>query len=231
MSSNKPTRVVRGACIFNSPVVKYSKETEQLLRSLITESRLTTLQRQRVLDCVAHGSSLPPPSSGSRSFRPRAASAPSCPTAASKLCARRRSLRDIEQSGAYLPPPLPRLFTVDRTKEIEKFQSLMAHGKQSTSTVQSKEEGDIAKPAKKTEEPDRFQELVADIEDIFNFLEEMRALGKEKHYWPIVQQQIAAKIRQMEKIDRQRSKELKEWIKSHEKNNCCTYREKLTNKS
>ncbi|XP_049801543.1 UPF0193 protein EVG1 homolog [Schistocerca nitens] len=107
----------------------------------------------------------------------------------------------------------------------------MAHGKQSTSTVQSKEEGDIAKPAKKTEESDRFQELVADIEDIFNFLEEMRVLGKEKHYWPVVQQQIAAKIRQMEKIDKQRSKELKEWIKSHEKNNCCTYRAKLTNKS
>lgn len=40
------------------------------------------------------------------------------------------------------------------------------------------------------------------------FLKEMEDLGQAHKYYPIIQQEIAAKAREMERIDKERCKEL-----------------------
>ena len=46
------------------------------------------------------------------------------------------------------------------------------------------------------------------MQDCLEFLLEMKELGYEKKYRPIIEQQIAAKVRQMKAIDPQRFQEL-----------------------
>jgi hypothetical protein len=50
--------------------------------------------------------------------------------------------------------------------------------------------------------------VVEEVQDRLEFLLEMKALGYEKKYRPIIEQQVASKVRQMKKIDPQRCQEL-----------------------
>lgn len=58
-------------------------------------------------------------------------------------------------------------------------------------------------------ELDRFDELVKEIQDRKEFLAAMEALGQGKQYRGIILAEISQKLREMEDIDRRRSKELR----------------------
>jgi hypothetical protein len=50
--------------------------------------------------------------------------------------------------------------------------------------------------------------VVEEVQDRLDFLLEMKELGYEKKYSPIIEQQVAAKVRQMKTIDPQRCQDL-----------------------
>jgi hypothetical protein len=50
--------------------------------------------------------------------------------------------------------------------------------------------------------------VVEEVQDRLEFLLEMKDLGYEKKYRPIIEQQVAAKVRQMKAIDPQRCQDL-----------------------
>ncbi|CAF5193265.1 unnamed protein product, partial [Rotaria magnacalcarata] len=65
-------------------------------------------------------------------------------------------------------------------------------------------------------EIDRFDELVLEIEQRKQFLEQMTSLGKRKEYQQVISNEISDKIREMEHIDRQRSKALEKRLKEQQ---------------
>lgn len=74
-----------------------------------------------------------------------------------------------------------------------------------------------------TEERDRFDELVAEIQERWDFLKEMEALGRGRQYYNIINTEISQKLREMEIIDKQRSAALREALqKSENKNSALT---------
>jgi hypothetical protein len=50
--------------------------------------------------------------------------------------------------------------------------------------------------------------VIEEVQDRLEFLLEMKELGYEKKYRPIIEQQVAAKVREMKAIDPQRCQDL-----------------------
>uniref|UniRef100_A0A8C6ZMV0 EVG1 protein n=1 Tax=Nothoprocta perdicaria TaxID=30464 RepID=A0A8C6ZMV0_NOTPE len=96
----------------------------------------------------------------------------------------------------------------DLEREKQRLQSILATGKD---VVEHK----AKQPPPRTEEEeapevDRFEELVNEVEERKEFLAEMEALGQGKRYRGIVLTEISQKLREMEMIDKKRSKEMRE---------------------
>ncbi|NXC71008.1 EVG1 protein, partial [Anhinga anhinga] len=96
----------------------------------------------------------------------------------------------------------------DLEKEKQRLQNILATGKDvvehkvKQTLVQTKEE--------EIPEPDRFEELVNEVQERREFLSEMEALGQGKKYRRIVLTEISQKMREMEIIDKKRSEEIRE---------------------
>ncbi len=50
--------------------------------------------------------------------------------------------------------------------------------------------------------------VVHEVNERVQFLKDMEALGQGHKYYPIIQQEIAAKVREMERIDKERCQDL-----------------------
>ncbi|XP_075283821.1 UPF0193 protein EVG1 isoform X2 [Opisthocomus hoazin] len=96
----------------------------------------------------------------------------------------------------------------DLEKEKRRLQNILATGKDEVepdvqqALAQTKEE--------ETPEPDRFEELVNEIQERREFLAEMEALGQGKKYQSIILTEISQKMHEMEIIDKKRSEEMRE---------------------
>ncbi|XP_072196682.1 UPF0193 protein EVG1 [Excalfactoria chinensis] len=193
---------------------RYSPETRELLRALMEESKLTSFQRRCLMDCLRRGDSLPlqcrPTSSQEQVLAPPA-STPPC-RQPSKLSAKPH-LRPAEvcrAGDAYIREKFRPQATRDLEREKQRLQNILATGKDAVEhrvkqrTVHTKEE--------ETPEPDRFEELVNEVQERREFLAEMEALGQGKEYQRIILTEISQKIREMEIIDKKRSEEVKEIV-------------------
>ena len=95
-------------------------------------------------------------------------------------------------------------FSVDWEKEKEKLQNVMVYGKnikpgQETNSVTSKK---VTTGSSKMITPEeRIDELIIEIQDRIEFLNDMEGLGKRKEYEFTMKQEIAAKLREIEKLD------------------------------
>ncbi|KAK3907951.1 UPF0193 protein EVG1 [Frankliniella fusca] len=203
-------RVPVGAGVLHCARATYSPETHQLLRVLMAESRLTMLQRKQLGDSLREGRSLPaqPPTAHAPASLPRAP-VDGPPAGAFRLGCRR--LQDaIVSSGAYererFVPAHPR---IDKEKEKRSFQDKMSFGKEMPPSPRSKK-GKVWRSSSQETGPDidRFDELVHEVNERVQFLKDMEALGQGHKYYPIIQQEIAAKVREMERIDKERCREL-----------------------
>ncbi|XP_053324848.1 UPF0193 protein EVG1 [Spea bombifrons] len=205
-----------GAGFWNSAKpVQYSKETQELLRVMMQESKLTNFQQRQIRERLQCGDVLPTqchPSSSNSDRKP-----PCVP--AQRLSARvlraRPSLRPAEQCRAgdaydrdkFRPRP-----TRDLNKEKHRLQNIMATGKDLPETKHASPQVEEAV----LEEKDRFDELMAEIKERWEFLTEMEALGRGKEYHNIISTEISQKLREMELIDKQRSAELRDALKLSE---------------
>ncbi|XP_073500394.1 UPF0193 protein EVG1 isoform X2 [Phyllobates terribilis] len=195
---------------------QYSKETQELLKVMMQESKLTNFQQRQIREQMHSGGALPiqcHPSTSNTETRPLVSI--SRPAKASTTNAR-PSLRPAERcraGDAYTREKFQPQATRDIEKEKSRLQNLMATGKELPDVPhippQQTEEDD-------KEERDRFDELVAEIQERWDFLKEMEVLGRGKQYYNIINTEISQKLREMEIIDKQRSKELQDALQKSE---------------
>ncbi|XP_051480388.1 UPF0193 protein EVG1 [Apus apus] len=191
---------------------RYSLGTRQLLAAMMEQSKLTCFQRRYLMDCVQRGDTLPLQCHPTSSREPAPAAPAFSPAVhhPSRLPAKPH-LRPAEvcQAGdAYARDKFKPRAGRDLEKEKQRLQNILATGKDvvedkvKQTLVQTKEE--------ETPEPDRFEELVNEIQERKEFLAEMEALGQGKKYQSIILTEISQKIREMEIIDKKRSEEMRQ---------------------
>ncbi|NXF86543.1 EVG1 protein, partial [Eubucco bourcierii] len=178
---------------------------------MMEESKLTCFQRRYLMDCAKRGDTLPlqlhPTSSKGPALAVPAFSPPVCQR--SRLSARPhlRPAKVCQAGNAYIREKFKPQARRDLEKEKQRLQNILATGKdvvkcnQRQDRVQTKEE--------EIPEPDRFEELVNEVQERREFLAEMEALGQGKKYQSIVLTEISQKIREMETIDKKRSEEIR----------------------
>eukprot|EP00079_Xenopus_tropicalis_P035376 XP_017949147.1 PREDICTED: UPF0193 protein EVG1 [Xenopus tropicalis] len=215
---NVSTKVPVGTGFWNNAKpAQYSKETQELIRVMMEESKLTNFQKRQIKERLQGGDALPVqchPSSTDSGSKRAAAAISQRPKATLQPC--RPRLRPAEKcraGDAYCRDKFQPRPTRDLNKEKCRLQNIMATGKDlpaPTRVIPQKENWE------EEGEKDRFDELVAEVQERWDFLEEMEALGKGKDYRNIINTEISQKLREMEILDKQRSTELKELLQKSE---------------
>nr|XP_033789737.1 UPF0193 protein EVG1 [Geotrypetes seraphini]XP_033789738.1 UPF0193 protein EVG1 [Geotrypetes seraphini] len=219
-SQERRGSVPKGAGFWNTGrPAPYSKETQELLRVMMQESKLTSFQQRQINGCLQRGATLPTRCNPTSSEDPEVSQSASLP---SKSCLTlslpsKPSLRPAEvcrAGDAYTREKFQARPTRDLEKEKRRLQNILATGK------------DIPEPKREPRKPapteeevpeiDRFDELVNEIRERQEFLADMEALGQGKSYRTIIQTQISQKLREMELIDKKRSLELNQRLRSLE---------------
>lgn len=179
----------------------YSKETHNLLKVMMEESRLTNFQRRSLKESMQNGRSLPVEVGPTSRIQKKKAIS-SAPPPRGVVSSNMRTIDKIEESGAYereqyVPKPIRSL-----EREKERLCNLMAYG----------EEVEMPKKRKQVKPPpspkDRFDEIQEEIAERQNFLDEMIKLGQGEKYRAVISTQISQLIREMEEIDKKRNAEL-----------------------
>ncbi|XP_035659402.1 UPF0193 protein EVG1 homolog [Branchiostoma floridae] len=194
MAARQP--VARGG-MWNTQQAQYSKETQELLKVMMQESKLTNFQQRKLKQTMKDGGTLPlncPPTSSQRPQRPVAPVTPSKKVNPRTYLGGRRSKEACESSPAaqpedYRPRPKSQYLFIYVCLFICFVYFLLF----TLSPVQ------------------------AEIEERAEFLEEMEQLGRGKDYRTIIRTEISQKIREMEVIDRKRTEQLKKQIELQQK--------------
>ncbi|XP_009646132.1 UPF0193 protein EVG1 isoform X1 [Egretta garzetta] len=176
---------------------------------MMEESKLTRFQRRYLMDCVERGDTLPLQCHPTSSKEPVPAfSLPVCQPSRLSAKPHLRPAKACQAGDAYTREKFKPRARRDLEKEKQRLQNILATGKDvverkvKQTLVQTKEE--------EIPEPDRFEELVNEVQERKEFLAEMEALGQGKKYRRIVLTEISQKMREMEIIDKKRSKEIRE---------------------
>ncbi|XP_070157763.1 UPF0193 protein EVG1 [Polyergus mexicanus] len=207
----KYQRVGLGVGAFhNPPRAKYSEETRNLIKLLMEESKLTMSQRKTIQEAVDKGESLPSSIERTKKNIDKIEDN----RVKSSIAWRRRSQNTIISSGAYereqyrRTMPLPNM-----EKQKRHLACMMAYGKDMPETPHGpKILHKIRREPQIPENADVLNELVRGIRERMDFLYNMENLGMGKKYRPIIQQEIAQKIRFIESLDKQTSEELRKEI-------------------
>nr|XP_046260596.1 UPF0193 protein EVG1 isoform X2 [Scatophagus argus]XP_046260605.1 UPF0193 protein EVG1 isoform X2 [Scatophagus argus] len=227
MEASSPQSRVGGGVWNNPRATKYSKETQDMLRLMMQESRLTNLQRKQINECLKNGASLPltfDSTSPASSIQPKASKSVQKVLPAKP---QRRSAESCRSGNSYVrekfrPGPLR-----DLEKEKRRLQNILATGQEEPTLASSQNVAGHGSPGV-VEEIDRYQEVLNEIEERRLFLADMASLGQEKRYINIINTEISQKIRELELLDKttspkrdamtsERSRGAKEQIKERKK--------------
>ncbi|XP_074647672.1 UPF0193 protein EVG1 homolog [Tubulanus polymorphus] len=205
---------------WNSPKVSYSQGTQQLLKEMMKESKLTNFQQRQLSSKMKNGETLPVQCNPTSSAQPHKRT-PAKPREQKILNPRSysggiRSLETIESSGAYEKPiyrPAPKGPPMT-DREKKRLGYLMAYGEDIPSPRQLRrlKQGSDENESEVKPNKDRFDELLEEIDDRRKFLSEMESVGQGPKYRPIVETEISQKIREMEVIDKKQTAELEKII-------------------
>ncbi|XP_049628427.1 UPF0193 protein EVG1 [Suncus etruscus] len=192
----------------------FTPRTCELLQDMMKESKLTKFQQRHLMNTIKRGDPLPlrcGPTASQRALRARV---PASPTHLPPILGAHSHLRPAslcQANGAYSREQFKPQATRDLEKEKQRLQDILAKGKESEPLKKKPtppEQQDGVSP----EPPDRFKELVKEIEDRKEFLSDMEALGHGKQFRAIILTEISQKLREMEDIDHRRSKELRQTL-------------------
>uniref|UniRef100_A0A1I8GL79 UPF0193 protein EVG1 homolog n=2 Tax=Macrostomum lignano TaxID=282301 RepID=A0A1I8GL79_9PLAT len=231
MDRNMP---VQSGGLWNSTPVQYSAQTQQLLKDMMQESKLTNLQMRKVSETMKKGSSLPtdlPPTSSARQ-RSNSAGKPRGPMP--KVLNPKNyqsSLRTREQivaTGAYEKPAYRPTGPSGRNQDAEKrrLANRMAFGDEcppddgrgDVGGSGGRRKGGVRRMTLEAPAPeptlDRFDELAEEVEDRRRFLDQMEAAGQGAKYRAKIQAEISQLVREMEIIDKKRNEELERMMRA-----------------
>ncbi|XP_034390148.1 UPF0193 protein EVG1 isoform X2 [Cyclopterus lumpus] len=178
-----------GRGLWNQPrAPQYSKETQDMLRSMMQQSRFTNLQRKQINECLKNGAALPltaDPTSSASPTKPKTTKS----VQKSLLCKPQRRTAEACRSGnsyvreKFHPGPLR-----DLEKEKMRLQNILATGEEEPKAYRNV-------PAclnpEVAEQKDRYQEVLDEIQERRQFLADMSSLGQEKQYLNIINTQIS----------------------------------------
>ncbi|MED6248346.1 hypothetical protein ATANTOWER_031892 [Ataeniobius toweri] len=210
METSFQTAGARG--LWNNPrPPRCSKETQEMLRLRKEESRLICLQRKQINTsakssetCTTthlrmnktfapyHGAVLPqttnpgPSSPLSKSAQPgksKRRSAESC-----------RAGNSYERE-TFHPGPIR-----DLEKEKRRLQNILATGHEEPTIGSPGKTAECCK-SDESEETERYQEVLNEIEERRQFLADMAALGQEQQYVNIINAEISQRIRELDILD------------------------------
>ncbi|XP_020370272.1 UPF0193 protein EVG1 [Rhincodon typus] len=210
-----------GIGFWNCARASYSKETQDLLKVMMQESKLNQFQMRQLNRKLQEGDTFPVschPSSSKVSAAPPLPTAPSVrlhPSSKPHL----RPAESCRAGDAYVRERFRPRPTRNLEKEKQRLQNLMATGKDGP------EPNLKPKPKKDEEEApeiDRFEELCNEIEERREFLEQMESFGRGKEFRAIIQSEISLKLQEMEEIDRRRNHELEMAARERERGNTCS---------
>nr|XP_021138042.1 UPF0193 protein EVG1 [Columba livia] len=194
---------------------------------MMEESKLTGFQRRYLMDCVERDHSLSgqpvpglwyPQGGDTLPLRchPTSSEEPAPPAPAfspavyqlSRLSAKPhlRPAKVCQAGGAYAREKFRPQATRDLEKEKQRLQNILATGKDKDVVKQTP----VQTKAEEIPEPDRFEELLNEVQERKEFLAEMEALGQGKKYRSIILTEISQKTRELEIIDKMRSEEMRE---------------------
>ncbi|XP_007939847.1 UPF0193 protein EVG1 [Orycteropus afer afer] len=185
----------------------YTPRTCELLRVMMKESKLTNFQQRHLMDTMKRGDTLPLQCSPTFSQRlsPPKQSAVICLPSILAAQPHLRPADVCQANGAYtreqFKPQAPR----DLEKEKRRLQNIFATGKPEG----CKRKVPPVRQEEPAPEPDRFEELVKEIQERKEFLAAMEALGQGRQYRGIILTEISQKLREMEDIDQKRSEGLR----------------------
>ncbi|XP_076648525.1 UPF0193 protein EVG1 homolog [Halictus rubicundus] len=213
----KYQRVEMGAGAFHHPPkAKYSDETKNLIKLLMEESKVTMMQRKFIQDAVDRGEPLP--LSVERSNK-KANKHDSQYQVLMPTIWKKRTQDMIVKSGAYEREQYTRIGPLpNKEKQKRHLACMMAYGKDMPETPRDPSVlYKTKREPRRLENTDPIDDLVRGIQERMEFLSEMKCLGMEKKYRPIIHQEIAHKLRLIESMDKQKSKEIRKEIRLHEK--------------
>ncbi|KAM3623012.1 uncharacterized protein V6R79_006003 [Siganus canaliculatus] len=202
MEASSSSRACRG--LWKNPgATQYSKETKEMLRLMMQESRLTHLQRKQINNCIESGSSLPLTSCSTSPSSP--------PQTKTKKCARvvlsgrpqKRSAEACRSKNSYvrekfLPGP-----TRDLEKEKRKLQNIFATGQEEPTEASVPDSSACQKPEVE-QEIDRYEEVLSEIAERRQFLADMASVGKDRMYISIINTEISQKMSELKMLDKKR---------------------------
>ncbi|XP_076242942.1 UPF0193 protein EVG1 homolog [Calliopsis andreniformis] len=206
-------RVEMGAGAFHHPPrAKYSEETKNLIKLLTEECKVSMMQRKSIQEAMERGESLPLPTERSQGKQSKheLEYQVRMPTFWKK-----RTQDVIVKSGAYERDQYRRTSPLRNTeKQKRHLACMMAYGKDMPETprgprVLHKERRQTRSSAK----IDPLDDLIRGIQERMEFLNDMECLGMGKKYRPMIQQEIAHKLRLIDSVDKQKSKEIRKEIK------------------
>ncbi|XP_046581940.1 UPF0193 protein EVG1-like [Haliotis rubra] len=207
---------------WSAPQVQYSKQTHDLLKEMMKESKLTNFQQRHLEKSLRGGSSLPTACAPTTSARPRQKKPPPKP---SKIINPRtysggvRTKDTMEEMGAfqksdYVPPRQ----NTRSAREKEKLANIMAYGEDMDPIPMARVRKRVDMEIGEVSDVDRFQELQDEINERRNFLADMEKLGQGAKYKGIIETEVSQKIREMEVIDNKKTAELKRLIEEDDRN-------------
>ncbi|XP_026025801.1 UPF0193 protein EVG1 isoform X1 [Astatotilapia calliptera] len=194
METSSQASASRG--LWNSPrATQFSKETQDMLRLLKQESRVTSLKRKQINNQPKNETALPFTSDPAQSS-PGKSVQKHWPVHTQKRTAKACRSGNSYEREKFRPGP-----TRDLEKEKRKLQNIFAHG------TEQPEAGSSQKPPQhqSSEIPkkiDRYQEVLNEIQERQQFLEDMASLGQEKDYINIINTEISQKLRELEIMEK-----------------------------
>ncbi|XP_075163742.1 UPF0193 protein EVG1 homolog [Haematobia irritans] len=193
-------RVPQGG-LFHAPKFQYSKETSDLLKLLMKESKMTMLMRKQIDYHLRNGEPLPKPEPPRLNIN-KDPDAEALEILKRAHNAKRKTLAEIKASGAYEAPryrPKP-----DDKLPSEKSKKLLQEsmsGLRLCDTTLKPKRKQKKRQDHDTTTDDIINELLNQIDERAEWLAEMEELGEGKRYRDEIREQIAQRLRQIKALE------------------------------
>ncbi|KAF3687262.1 UPF0193 protein EVG1 [Channa argus] len=196
-----PSQSRSGRGLRNDPrATQYSKKTQDMLKLMMQESRLTTLQKKQINESLKNGAALPmttDPTFLASPLQPKTGK-----TVKKRLSGKpqKRSAESCRSGNNYVREKFHPGPTRDLEKEKMRLQNILATGQDKPTPATPN--ATACYNCEVLEERDRRQEVLEEIEERRQFLADMASLGQEKKYITIINTEISQKIRELEILDK-----------------------------
>ena len=197
--------VQRGGSFGSQAKAEYSKETADLLKTMMQESKLTNFQQRVIKDSMKDGYTLP-----TRVNPHHSKDGPSIIKKKKKKIVQRpaglksQQTIELEIASDTTEPYKPAHQTYNSEKEKERLNKILVFG--TDQPLQAPK----AAPCKPAPPKDRFDEIQSEIDERRQFLSEMESLGMSEGHRQRIETELSQYIREMEVIDKRRNKELRQ---------------------